>query len=238
MSTSPGSCSPASGAVFESLARVGQALGHAKRLQIVNLLAQVARTVEELAALTGQSVVTTSAQLKVLREAGLIESMRQGRHVINRLTGDDVAMLWQHLGAVGRVHLPEVRERVPAPPSPVDRVAEAELDEVCRAAARDELLLIDLRPVEEFAAAHLPAARSVPWALLEDTVAQFPPGLPVVAYCRGPFCATAADAVSWLQHHGVAARLLELGVPEWRNSGRPLISSPPNEKVRHGRTFS
>jgi rhodanese-related sulfurtransferase len=209
-------------ALYEGFARVGHALSHPTRLRLVSLLAQGEKSVEILAERSGQPFASVSAHLKILRDARLVQTRRAGRQIIYALGGPSVEALWLALRAVAEAELPEVREltaRFTRDPATLDRLDTPALLE---AVSSGQLLLLDLRPPDEYAAAHLPGARSVPLAELERRLAELPRDREVVAYCRGPYCVMAVEGVALLRRHGLPARRLLQGVPEWRAAQLPL----------------
>ena len=203
---------------------VGKAFGSAKRLELVDLLAQGERTVEGLARAAGMGMTTVSAHLQVLKLANLVLTRRDGTKVHYRLAGDDVARLYDAMRTVARGRSADVDQALKAyldlPGSDeVGLVSRAELE---RLLAHGEVTLIDVRPAEEYAAGHIPGAMSVP---LEDLMARAPSlhgPEPVIAYCRGSFCVMAHDAVRLLGGVGLGARRLEDGMLEWRTHGHSV----------------
>ncbi len=210
--------------VFDELAVVGKAFGSAKRLELVDLLAQGERTVDGLARAAGMGVTTVSAHLQVLKLANLVRTRREGTKVHYRLAGDDVAGLYAAMRSVARDRSADVGQALEAYlnlPGSGD-VSLVSRDELSRLLASDEITLLDVRPEEEFAAGHIPGARSVPLASLIAGAAELRDAPDVVAYCRGSFCVMAHDAVRLLGAEGVAARRLEDGMLEWRTHGHPV----------------
>src|ERR671935_558513 len=201
-------------ALFEAIAVMGKAFASPTRLELLDLLAQAPKTVDELARASGQSTANTSQHLQALHAAGLVVRNREGNRVRYALAGDEALKLWLALRETSARQLAEV-----------ERAAREYLGDDVEAIGREELLerlasgdvvLIDVRPGEEFAARHIEGARSVPIDELERRLAQLPADREVVAYCRGPFCAYAHEAVRTLHAAGHEARRLEEGWPEWR----------------------
>jgi len=201
-------------ALFEAIATMGKAFASPRRLELVDLLAQAPRTVDELARASDQSTANTSQHLQALHAAGLVTRSREGTSVRYALAGDEVVSLWLAMREVSVARLAEV-----------ERAARQYLGGDVDAIGRDELIarmksgdvvLVDVRPGEEYEAGHIPGARSVPLDELEHRLAELPPEREVVAYCRGPFCAYAHEAVRRLRAEGRDARRLEDGWPEWR----------------------
>ena len=206
-------------ALFDAIAVMGKAFASPTRLELLDLLAQAPRTVDELARASGQSTANTSQHLQALHAAGLVTRSREGTSVRYALAGEDVLALWLTLRDVSVSQLAEV-----------ERAARDYLGEEVDAVGRDELIarmrkgdavLVDVRPSEEYAAGHINGARSIPLAELEDRLAELPADREVIAYCRGPFCAYAHQAVRQLRAAGRSARRLEEGWPEWRLASRP-----------------
>jgi rhodanese-related sulfurtransferase len=204
----------AKNALFEAIAVMGKAFASPRRLELLDLLAQAPRTVDELARASGQSTANTSQHLQGLHAAGLVMRAREGTSVRYALASEDALALWLALRDVSVSQLAEV-----------ERAARDYLGDEVDAIGRDELIarmrkgdvvLVDVRPTEEFEAGHIMGSKSVPLEELEDRLAELPADREIVAYCRGPFCAYAHDAVRRLQAAGRSARRLEEGWPEWR----------------------
>lgn len=211
--------------VFDELAVVGKAFGSAKRLELVELLAQGERTVEALARAADMGLSTASAHLQVLKLANLVLTRREGTKIHYRLAGDDVAHLYAAMRSVARERSADVSQALEAylnlPGSDeVGLVSRRELEELL---ASGEITLLDVRPPEEYRAGHIPGARSTPLGTLAADAATLRTAPPVVAYCRGSFCVMAHDAVRLLGGAGVEARRLEDGMLEWRTAGLPVV---------------
>jgi DNA-binding transcriptional ArsR family regulator len=200
-------------ALFEAIALMGKGFASPVRLELLDLLAQSPRTVHKLARASEQSVANTSQHLQALQAAGLVSRRREGRSVRYALAGEDVLALWVALRDASAARLAEV-----------ERAARDYLGEEVEAIGREELIarlsrgdavLVDVRPGEEFAAGHIDGARSIPINELERRLAELPEDREVIAYCRGPFCAYAHEAVRALKRSGRQARRLEQGWPEW-----------------------
>jgi rhodanese-related sulfurtransferase/predicted transcriptional regulator len=210
--------SEAKDALFEAIAVMGKAFASSRRLQLLDLLAQAPRTVYELAGASGQSTANTSQHLQALHAAGLVTRSREGTSVRYGLADEQVLSLWLALRDLSLAQL-----------AAVERAARNYLGEEVEAIGRDELIarmrrgdavLVDVRPGEEFEAGHITGAKSIPLEELEDRLAELPTDREVVAYCRGPFCAHAYEAVRRLRTAGWEARRLEGGWPEWRLANR------------------
>ncbi len=218
-------------AFYGAFARVGQALGHPTRLELLDVLAQAPRTVEALATACGRSVASTSQHLQTLWRAGLVARDKDGLYVTYRLASDDVGTLYRTLRDVARAHLAEVEQ---AARSFLDEGADEPIDadELRERVRRGKAVVIDVRPPEEFAAAHLPDAISVPLGELEARLASLPKRKEIVAYCRGPYCVLAVEAVRLLRASGRRARRLEDGVREWGARGLPIAHREELERNR------
>ncbi len=210
--------------VFDELAVVGKAFGSAKRLELVELLAQGERTVEGLARAADMGVTTVSAHLQVLKLANLVRTRREGTKVHYRLAGDDVVGLYDAMRAVARERSADVGQALDAYLNlpGADEVGLVSREELTRLLGDGGITLIDVRPEEEYAAGHIPGARSAPLATLIARADDLRDAPDVVAYCRGSFCVMAHDAVRLLSAAGVEARRLEDGMLEWRTHGHPV----------------
>lgn len=210
--------------VFDELAVVGKAFGSARRLELVELLAQGERTVDALAAAAGMGVTTVSAHLQVLKMANLVRTRRDGTRIHYRLAGEDVAALYDAMRTVARTHSADVGRALEAylnVPG-ADEVDVITRDELTRLMGSGEITLLDVRPVEEYTAGHIPGATSLPLERLQVEGGALDGGRPVIAYCRGAYCVLAHDAVRLLAAQGVPARRLEDGMLEWRTHGHPV----------------
>jgi rhodanese-related sulfurtransferase len=205
-------------ALFEAIALMGKAFASPRRLELLDLLAQAPRTVDELARVSGQSTANASQHLQALHAAGMVTRAREGTSVRYAIAGDEALALWLALRDASVSQLAEV-ERA-AREYLGDDVDTVGRDELIARLRRGDVVLVDVRPAEEFAAGHIKGARSIPIGELEDRLADLPVDREVVAYCRGPYCAYAHDAVRRLQAAGRQARRLEEGWPEWRLADR------------------
>ncbi|ACL73042.1 transcriptional regulator, ArsR family [Thioalkalivibrio sulfidiphilus HL-EbGr7] len=208
--------------LLAQFARLGKALSHPNRLELLEFLAQGSRGVDELAGLSGQSVANTSQHLQQLRQAGLVESRRQGQRVLYSLAGDDVIALMDALRRVARQHIPDVDHLVHRHLDPRDAMEPVPVDQLLERIRRGEVTVVDVRPEAEFQAGHVPGAINIPLDELEARLGQLDPGREVIAYCRGPYCVLAYDAVHNLREKGFRARRMEDGYPEWKNAGLPV----------------
>jgi rhodanese-related sulfurtransferase/DNA-binding transcriptional ArsR family regulator len=204
--------------LFEAIAVMGKAFASPRRLELLDLLAQAPRTVDELARASEQSTANTSQHLQALHSAGLVTRAREGTSVRYALAGDDALRLWLALRATSVARLAEV-ERAASEYQGED-VEAIDRDELIARLNRGDAVLIDVRPQEEFAAGHIDGARSIPIDELERRLSELPADREIVAYCRGPFCAYAHEAVRQLRAAGRTARRLEEGWPEWRLEGK------------------
>ena len=211
--------------LFAQFARIGKALSSASRLELIEYLAQGERSVDALAQVSGLSVANTSQHLQQLRQAGLVAPRKDGQRVYYRLSGDDVVSLLDGLRRVADRHLAEVAQLVSAYLDTKDNLEPVPAAELLARVRSGEITVLDVRPPEEFAAGHLPGAINIPLGELELRLGELHPDREVVAYCRGPYCVLAFDAVAHLRQRGLRARRLEDGYPEWKVAGLPVESS-------------
>jgi len=208
--------------LFDSLASVAQALGSGRRAEIVDLLAQGERSVEEIANEISQSVANTSQHLRVLARSGLVRSRRDGTRVFYRLASERVGDLWAAVRDVAVRHVAEVGVLADEYLGERDEVEQVSADELERRLARDQVVVLDVRPQAEYRAGHIAGARSAPLEELPSLLSKLPRRREIVAYCRGPYCVYADDAVRLLRERGLKARRLDVGFPEWRRAGLPI----------------
>ena len=208
--------------LYEQVARIGKAVASPKRLQLIELLCQGEKSVEVLAAQAEISVKLASAHLKELRLARLVETRKEGKYVLYRLSGPSVAELWVTLRSEAEERLVELQVALANIVEHREELKGFDRKALLKKAAAGEVLVLDVRPAEEFATAHLPHARSLPVDELKKRLAELPKDMPVVAYCRGPFCLMAKDAVDLLRQKGYRAFHLSDGVAEWRALGLPI----------------
>lgn len=215
-------------ALFDELARAAAALANGRRAEMVDVLANGDRTVESLSREVGLTVANTSQHLQVLRQAGLVRSHRRGTFVSYGLSDPSVFELWRSIRSFGSRHRAEIDHLAQAYLGERDQLEPVTRSELQRRIRQGEdLVLVDVRPPEEFAAGHLPRAISIPLPQLRRRLHELPKGKEVVAYCRGPYCAFAHTAVRQLRRHGFAARRLEDGLPEWRAARLPVEAGVP-----------
>jgi rhodanese-related sulfurtransferase len=208
--------------LYEQVARIGKAVSSPKRLELLELLAQGEKTVEVLAAELSIDVKLASAHLKALKAARLVEHRREGKYMVYRLSGDDVGQLWVTLRGVAEEHLVELQLALQKMVAAPEQLTQASRKELLAQAKRGEIIVLDVRPQEEYDVAHLPYARSMPVAEIERRLAELPKGREIVAYCRGPFCLFSEEAQQLLTRKGYRVRKLLDGVAEWQAAGLPL----------------
>jgi rhodanese-related sulfurtransferase/DNA-binding transcriptional ArsR family regulator len=208
--------------LYEQFALTAKAVSSPQRIELVELLAQGERTVVALARATGVSVSNTSAHLQVLRRAGLVEVRKQGTQVYYRLAGDEVASLLVAVRDLARSRLAEVDRVVRDYFVARDSLEPMSRSELIEHAERGDVVILDVRPTREFVAGHIPGALSVPLDQLEAALARLPKRRQIIAYCRGPYCVLAPQAVELLRQRGFRARRLQDGLPEWRLAGLPV----------------
>jgi rhodanese-related sulfurtransferase/DNA-binding transcriptional ArsR family regulator len=212
--------------MYEQLARIGKVVMHPKRIELLDLLCQGERSVEALAEATGLKLTTASAHLQVMRQARLVGTRREATRVYYRAAGEEVSRFVAALGDLARARLAEVEQILRAVGADVEgteRVTRAELLERARAG---DVVVLDVRPVEEYEAGHIPGAVSLPLEHLEARLDELDPAVEVVAYCRGPLCLLAPQAVATLRQRGQRARCLQDGMPEWRQAGLAVAVGP------------
>ncbi|MFC7460618.1 ArsR/SmtB family transcription factor [Hydrogenophaga defluvii] len=209
--------------LYAQVARIGKAVSSPKRLELVELLCQCEKPVEVLAEQANISIKLASAHLKQLREARLVDTRKDGKYVYYRLAAPSVAELWVALRSEAEERLVELQVALTSLVSHQDGLQALDHAAILRAANKGEVTVLDVRPEDEFAVAHLPHARSMPLSQLKRRLKELPKDVPVVAYCRGPFCLFAKDAVELLRSRGYSAYHLTDGVAEWRSRGLPIV---------------
>ena len=208
--------------LFGQFARVGKAMGNANRLELLEFLAQGERSVDELAKVSGLTVANTSQHLQQLRQSGLACSRKQGLKVFYRLSGDDVITLLDALRVVAEHHVAEVEQMVNTYLTVKDSLEPIPREELLGRVRDGLVTVLDVRPAEEFAAGHVPGAVNISLNELEERLDELGETQEIVAYCRGPHCVLAFDAVARLREKGLKARRLEDGYPEWKTAGLPV----------------
>lgn len=208
--------------IFEQFARIGHAMASPKRLEILDLLCQAEKSVETLANEAALSVANASRHLQVLRAARLVEARKAGLRVYYRLADDDVCRFFGSLRTLAASRLAEmdliVRDYFDDP----NRLQPMDKRKLLERAEAGEIIILDVRPMDEYAAGHVPHARSVPLHELKKSIAQLPKDKEIVAYCRGPYCVLAQEAIKILRDRGLRASRLRDGVAEWKQAGMPL----------------
>lgn len=208
--------------LYQHIARVAAALASESRLHLLEYIAQGERSVDVLAHMTGLSMANCSKHLQALRAAGLVLARKEGLHVYYALAGDDVVTLYSALRHVAEGRVAEVEKLVRTWLKHKDEMEPVPPAELLDRVSKGLVVVIDVRPPEEYAAGHVPGAINVPIDQLESRLARFPKRKEVVAYCRGPYCLMSFDAVRTLRDRGIKARRLEDGFPEWRAAGLPV----------------
>jgi len=219
--------------LYTELTRVAKALSSPGRLELIELLAQGERTVEVLARGAGLSIANTSHHLQVLREARLVEAWKQGLYVHYRLAGPDVFNLFRTLRSVAERRLSEVDQILETYLRSRDALEPIGRRELLKRADEGTVVVLDVRPTEEYRAGHIPGAISMPFETLAARLSSLPRNKEIVAYCRGPYCVLSFDAVKALRVHGRKARRLEEGFPEWRAAGHPVATGLGERRSRN-----
>lgn len=204
--------------LYEQVARIGKVFSSPKRLELIELLCQGEKTVETLARETSVSVKLTSSHLRELRLAHLVETERQGKNIRYRLADKSVAELWVQIHTLAEARLIELQMALQKIATQPNELVPNDRDSLMRAARKGEVVVLDVRPTEEYLSAHLPFARSIPLEELRQRLGELPKDRSIVAYCRGPYCLMAADAVALLKQAGYSAIYLREGVAEWAMS--------------------
>ena len=208
--------------LYSQIARIGKAVCHGYRLELLEYLAQGERTVDALAKLTGLSVANASQHLQVMRQSGLVKARKEGQYVYYSLADDEVVRLVTSMRKLAETHLAEVERLVRTYLTVKDELEPVPRAELLDRARRGLVTVVDVRPQEEYDAGHVPGAINLPIKDLEERLKDLPHRQEIVAYCRGPHCVLAYDAVARLRREGFQARRLEDGFPEWREAGLPV----------------
>ena len=212
-------------ALFDAFAVVAQALGSGRRAEIVDVLAQGERSVDDVATEIGQSLANTSHHLRVLARSGLVRSRREGSRVVYRMASERVAELWAAVRDVAAHHVAEVAVLAEEYLGDRGDVEQLCAEELADRLSRGDVVVLDVRPEAEYRAGHIAGARSAPLSDLEAGAEELAGHGEVVAYCRGPYCVYADDAVRILRARGLRARRLDVGFPEWRRAGLPIAAA-------------
>ncbi len=220
--------------LMEQFARVGKALSNPCRLEILDLLCQGTRTVEELARATFQSIANTSQHLQVLKRARLVESQKQGLHVRYSLADEAVCEFWRALQKLGVSRLAEVQQILHDYFHARDTLQPMTAPELLQEIQNGQVITLDVRPFREYQQGHIPGALSFPLSELEARLEELPKDAEIVAYCRGPYCVLAPTAVEMLQKHGFRARRLAEGLPDWRQAGFPVERTEADPETTKG----
>lgn len=222
--------------VWEQFARMAKGLANPKRMELLDLLAQCPRTVDALAKLTGMPIANTSQHLQVLKGSALVQAERKGTFVVYRLATPEVEDFLTSFRRLGEVQIAEVGQLTRTFLKERHLLEVVDQDALVDRVRHQEVVLLDVRPEEEFQTGHIPGAISVPLAELKRRISSLPKGHEVVAYCRGPYCVLAVEAVELLRKHGIKATRLEDGVQDWRTRGFPIAvgqdSAPPPLSTR------
>lgn len=208
--------------LYEQFARIGKALASPHRLELLDVLAQSERSVEELAQETGMSVANASQHLQVLRAAQLVEVRREGVYIYYRLADEQVFRIWQAIRTLGEARIAEIDRVVRTFLQDRHLLQPVTAAELLQRLVDGNAMVLDVRPIEEYQAGHIPGALSVPVTELETHLSEIPKDKEVVAYCRGPYCVFADEAVTLLRANGYHARRLEQGLPDWQALGFPV----------------
>lgn len=201
--------------LYEQVSRVGKAASSPKRLELIELLCQSEKTVETLARETAISMKLASAHLRELRLAQLVATERRGKNIVYRLANPMVAAFWVEIRSLAEERLVELQLALQSIASRPDELVPSDRDSLMKLARRGDVVVLDVRPVAEYLTTHLPFARSIPFDELRKRLSELPTDRPIVAYCRGPFCLMARDAVELLRSEGYSAAHLRDGVAEW-----------------------
>jgi rhodanese-related sulfurtransferase/DNA-binding transcriptional ArsR family regulator len=209
-------------ALYAQFARIGNALASPRRIELLDLLGQGEKTVEALAEQVATPIKNTSAHLRVLRQAQLVETRRDGTYMYYRLADDDVFRLLRSLETLGHSRLADVQRVVQSYLDGPDQLEPVTFRELRRLMRDGDVTVVDVRPSDEYEAGHIPGALSVPVPDLKRRLRDLPKGREVIAYCRGQYCVYSLEAVTLLRKHGYRARRAQEGLPDWRAAGLPV----------------
>ena len=208
--------------LYEQVARIGKSVSSPKRLELLELLCQGEMNVEQLANEAQIGVKLTSAHLSVLKAASMVKARREGKNIYYSLTASEVANFWVTIRSLAEERLLDLQSALGSMVEGAGDLSSMDRAELLKVAARGDVIVIDVRPVAEFAVGHLPYARSMPIAELKKRMAELPHDKSIVAYCRGPFCLFASEAVKLLRDKGYRAQRLDDGVAEWQAHGQHI----------------
>jgi rhodanese-related sulfurtransferase len=221
--------------LFEQFARIGKALASPKRLEILDILAQGERPVEEIARETVMPVANASQHLQALKGARMVESRREGLYAYYRLADEDVFRTWQAVRALGQKRLAEIDRVLGTYLEDRDALEAVDAAALMERLSDGSVVVLDVRPEEEYRAGHIPGALSVPVDALEAALQTLPKDKEVVAYCRGPYCVFSDEAVAFLRSRGYRANRLAEGLPDWRAAGMPVEGDQERTVSSHGK---
>jgi rhodanese-related sulfurtransferase len=216
--------------LYGQFAMIGKAVSSQKRLEILDLLSQAERSVDELAKETQASISSVSQHLQILKAAKMVESRKEGLYVFYHIADEAVGEFWRSLRSLAVSRFAELRETIRTTLDEKDELEQVGQQELIERARRDDVVVLDVRPEVEFRAGHIPEALSVPLSELKNRLSDLPKDREIVAYCRGPYCVMSLEAVELLRRHGFKARRLADGFPEWRAGGFPTDDSNNNTK--------
>ena len=211
-------------ALYSQFARIGHAMASPRRIELLDLLGQGEKTVEMLAEQIATPIKNTSAHLRALRQARLVETRREGTYIYYRLADDDVLRLLRALEALGHSRLADVQQVVRLYLDGQDELEPVTLKELRQLMRAGDVTVLDVRPAEEFKAGHIPGALSIPVSALKRRLRELPKNREVIAYCRGRYCVYSLEAVTLLRRNGYDARRVEEGMPDWRAAGLPVAN--------------
>ena len=211
-------------ALYSQFARIGHAMASPRRIELLDLLGQGEKTVEMLAEQIATPIKNTSAHLRALRQARLVETRREGTYMYYRLADDDVLRLLRALEALGHSRLADVQQVVRLYLDGRDELEPVTLKKLRQLMRAGDVTVLDVRPAEEFKAGHIPGALSIPVSSLKRRLRELPKNREVIAYCRGRYCVYSLEAVTLLRKHGFDARRAEQGMPDWRAAGLPVAN--------------
>lgn len=221
--------------LYEQFARIGKAVANPHRLELLDLLAQGERHVEDLASEAALPVANASQHLQALRRAQLVAVRRVGPFAYYRLADERVFRLWQALRDLGEARLAEVDRIVHTYLGDRDGLEPVDAPALLRRLHDEDVVVLDVRPAAEYWASHIPGARSIPVRELARRLDELPPGREVIAYCRGPYCVFSDEAVALLRAHGFRAQRLAVGLPDWRSAGLPVATPAPDRRLARSR---